>query len=171
VGRIFVITGSGKGKTTAALGTVLRAVGHGLRVYVIFFMKGSDFNPGEFQALTLLPGVTTATFGQRGWIHQAHLKPEHLEQSRKGLELAREVMLSGNYDLVVLDEINVAVASGLVKAEDVIQLVKDKPEHVELILTGRDADPRLVQIADLVSEVLAIKHPYTEGVRARRGID
>jgi len=170
-GLVSIYTGQGKGKTTAAIGSVVRAVGHGLRAYVIFFVKGKDYIHGELQALAQLPNVTTTSFGQRGWVLKNNIKPEHKEQAKQALDTARQAMLSGKYDLVVLDEINIAIAGKLVEVDDVIGLINDKPQNVELILTGRYADPRLVRIADLVSEILMIKHPYTEGVRARKGIE
>ena len=170
-GLVSVFTGDGKGKTTAAVGTVIRALGHGLRAYVVFFMKGKDYVHGEFNILSSLPNVTIASFGQRGWIREDNVKPEHKEQARRALATAREAMLSGNYDLVVLDEVNVAVAGKLVELDEVVKLINDKPQNVELILTGRYADPKLVQLADLVSEILMIKHPYDKGIAARKGFD
>lgn len=170
-GLVTIFTGQGKGKTTAAVGTVVRAIGHGLKAYMVFFMKGRDYTHGEFKALSKLPNVTITSFGQRGWIRGNNIKPEHKEQARRALDTARKAMLSGDYDLVVLDEINVAISGGLIEVDDIIKLINDKPHNVELILTGRHADPRLVKIADLVSEVLMIKHPFNEGIGARRGID
>lgn len=170
-GLVTVFTGDGKGKTSAAMGSVVRALGHGLRVYVLLFMKGHDFVHGEINILSQLPNVTITNFGQRGWINKHDIKPEHKEQARKALATARKAMLSGNYDLIVLDEINIAVAGKLVDLDDVIKLINDKPPTVELILTGRYADPKVVKMADLVSEILMIKHPYTKGVAARKGLE
>ncbi len=170
-GLVSIFTGDGKGKTTAAIGTVIRAAGHGLRVFVVFFMKGKDYVHGEFAILSKLPDVTIASFGQRGWVSKDEVKPEHKEQAGLALASAREAILSGSYDLVVLDEVNVAIASLLVELDEVLKLINDKPRNVELILTGRHADPRLVQRADLVTEMLMIKHPYTKGIKARKGID
>lgn len=169
-GLIQIFTGDGKGKTSAALGAVLRALGHGLRVYFVFFMKG-DYPYGEFSILSKLSNVDTARFGLRTFCDPTNVKPEEKEQARLALAAAREAMLSGKYDLVVLDEVNVAVAWKLVELDEVIRLLKDKPPNVELILTGRNADTRLVQMADLVTEMLKIKHPYDEGVVARKGIE
>ncbi len=165
-----VFTGDGKGKTSAALGTVLRALGHGLRVYIAFFMKG-DYPYGERSILSKLPNVTMVSFGGQGFINPADVKPAEIEQARQGLAAAREAMQSGNYDLVVLDEINIAVAWKLIELDEVMRLIGDKPRNVELILTGRKADTKLVQRADLVTEMLKIKHPYDEGVTARKGIE
>lgn len=169
-GLVQVFTGPGKGKTSAALGTVLRAVGHGLRVYVIFFLKG-DYPYGEFHSLTQLPNVSVASFGFRRFIDRENLKPEEIEQAKQALTTARQAMLSGNYDVVVLDEVNVAAAWKLIEPEEVVKLAKDKPPGVELILTGRYADDRLVELADLVTEMVKIKHPYDKGIRARKGIE
>ena len=170
-GLVSIFTGDGKGKTTAAIGTVVRAAGHGLRAFVAFFMKGKDYVHGENNILSKLPNVTLASFGQNGWVDRDNIKPIHKEQARLALATAREAMLSGTYDLVVLDEINIAIDYGLIELDEVIKLINDKPQNVELILTGRNTDTRLVQMADLVTEMLMIKHPYARGIKARRGID
>ena len=169
-GLVQIFTGEGKGKTTAALGAVIRALGYGLRVYVAVFMKG-EYPYGEWVTLSKLPNVSIARFGSGAFINPANVKPEEIEQAKQALAAAREAMLSGNYDLVVLDEVNVATAWNLVDLHDVIRLIQDKPENVELILTGRYADKELVKIADLVTEMLKIKHPYDEGMLAREGIE
>ncbi len=169
-GLVQVFTGNGKGKTSAALGAVLRALGNGLRVYFVFFMKG-DYPYGERNILSKLPNIEVVGFGHRGFIDPANVRPEEKEQARQALAAGREALLSGNYDLVVLDEVNVAVACKLVELDEVIRLIDDKPPNVELILTGRNADTRLVHLADRVTEMLKIKHPYDEGVMARKGIE
>jgi cob(I)alamin adenosyltransferase len=170
-GLVQVFTGAGKGKTTAALGTVLRAAGQGLKVFVVFFIKG-DYAYGEYATLPKLPDVETAAFGLRQFIYQNDkVNPEEKEQAKAALAKAREVMLSKRYDIVVLDEINMAVYFKLLKLEDVIQLIKDKPENVELILTGRNADEKIIAMADLVTEMVKIKHPYDKGINARKGIE
>ena len=169
-GLVEIYTGDGKGKTTAALGTVLRALGHGLRVYAAIFMKG-DYPYGEWEFMAKQPNIKVERFGLRSFCDPNNLKPEEIEQAQKALSSARAAMLSGNYDVVLLDEVNVAVGWKLVKLDDVLKLVKDKPVNVELILTGRRADPALVQEADLVTEMLNIKHPYEKGIKARQGIE
>jgi len=169
-GLVQIFTGDGKGKTSAALGVVLRALGHGLRVCIVVFMKG-DYPYGEWEVLSKLPNVKIARFGFRTFTDPANIKPEEIEQAKQALAVAREAMLDGNYDLVVLDEINIAAAWKLVEVNEVVRLIQDKPPNVELILTGRHADRKLVELADLVTECLKIKHPYDEGITARPGID
>jgi cob(I)alamin adenosyltransferase len=165
-GLVQIFTGDGKGKTSAALGNVIRALGHGLRVYIIFFMKG---NPTRTNTLTSFP---MSPYQLR---HEEFVDPQKIKRadrsSGRPSPPPREALLSGNYDLVILDEVNVAAAFNLVSIDDVIRLIQDKPKNVELILTGRRADPRLVQMADLVTEMVKIKHPYDQGIPARKGIE
>jgi len=169
-GLVQIFTGEGKGKTTAALGVVIRALGHGLRVYIVYFMKGS-YPYGEHNILSKLPNVTMDSFGGLEFIDPTNVKPEEKEQARQALTAAREAVLSGNYDLVVLDEVNLAVAWKLVELDEVVKLISGRPQNVELILTGRQADTALVQMADLVTEMLKIKHPYDKGIMARKGVE
>jgi len=169
-GLVQVFTGDGKGKTTAALGTVIRALGQGRRVYIVFFMKG-DYPYGERRTLAQLPHVDLASFGSLDFVDPANIRPQDREQARQALAAAREAILSDNYDLAVLDEVNVAVAFGLIPLDEVIRLIRDKPPRVELILTGRKAAPELVRLADLVTECLKIKHPYDKGIESRKGIE
>ena len=169
-GLVQVFTGEGKGKTTAALGTVIRALGHGLRVYIVCFMKG-NYPYGERNILSRLPNVDVASFGSQKFVDPVNVKPEEKEQAGQALAAAREAMLSSSYDLVVLDEVNLAVAWKLVELDEVIRLIRDKPQNMELILTGRQADTKLIQLADLVTEMLKIKHPYDKGMTARKGIE
>jgi len=169
-GLVQVFTGDGKGKTTAALGAVMRALGQGLRVYVVFFMKG-DYPYGERRILAQLPDVDLASFGSLDFVDPANVRPQDREQARQALAAAREAIFSDNYDVAVLDEINVAVAFGLIPLDEVMALIRDKPLGVELILTGRKAHPELVRVADLVTECLKVKHPYDRGIGSRRGIE
>jgi cob(I)alamin adenosyltransferase len=169
-GLVQVFTGDGKGKTTAALGTVIRALGQGRKVYVVFFMKG-DYPYGERQVLSRLSGVDIESFGSLEFVEPGKAKPEDREQAGLAIAAARRAMLSGDYDIVVLDEVNVAVAFDLISIDEVLKLIEDKPYGLELILTGRKAAPELVKQADLVTECLKIKHPYDEGVGARKGIE
>ena len=169
-GLVQIFTGDGKGKTSAALGNAIRALGHGLRVYIIFFMKG-EFPYGERQILSKLPNVTVASYGDENFVDPQNIKLEQIAEAGQALSAAREAMLSGNYDVIIMDEVNVAAAFNLVSVDDVIRLIKDKPRNVELILTGRKADPRIIQLADLVTEMVKIKHPFDKGIPARKGIE
>lgn len=169
-GLVQLFTGNGKGKTSAALGAALRALGHGLKVCVVFFMKG-DYPYGEYNTLAKLPDVDVASFGFRQLTDPANIKPEEIEQAKLALAAARKAMLSGKYDMMVLDEINVAVALKLIELDEVIKLIGDKPRKVELILTGRYADSKIIELADLVTEMVKVKHPYDKGLLARKGIE
>ena len=134
------------------------------------FMKG-DYPYGEWEALSAFPNATVERFGFREFTDPYHVKPEEREQAEQALAAARKAMLSGKYDLVILDEVNVASAWKLIKTEDVVALIKERPSDVELILTGRRADKSLVELADLVTECVKIKHPYDKGTLARKGIE
>jgi cob(I)alamin adenosyltransferase len=169
-GLVEVFTGDGKGKTSASLGITLRAAGHGLRVFIVFFMKG-NFPYGEQKMLATLPGVKFACFGSEEFVNPADIKPEEKKEASKALESAREAVNSLDYDIVILDEVNVAVGWNLLDREEVVQLIKKKPEQVELILTGRYADPQIVEMADLVTGMVKVKHPYDKGIKARKGLD
>jgi cob(I)alamin adenosyltransferase len=169
-GLVEIFTGDGKGKTSAALGMALRALGHGLCVHIVFFMKG-DFPYGEQRILSELSGVTFDRFGFQDFVDPNNVKPEEKEEARKALGAARKAMLSLKYDVVILDEVNVATAWKLINLDDVIKLVREKPEKVELVLTGRYADPKLIELADLVTDMVKIKHPYDKGILSRKGID
>jgi len=169
-GLIRILTGDGKGKTSAAIGTIIRALGHGLKVYIALFMKG-DYLFGERKILSGLSGVTLESFGSSRFIDPDNIRPEEKMGAAEALAAARQAMLSGKYDLVVLDEVNLAVAFNLLGVDEVLGLIKAKPEGVELILTGRQADKELVRVADLVTECLKIKHPYDSGVEGREGFE
>jgi len=169
-GRVEIFTGEGKGKTTAALGVALRASGHGLKVFIVYFMKGG-FPYGEQKVLSLLPGISFAKFGLESFVDPDNITEAEKEQARRALQKAKEVISSKEYDIVILDEINLAAAWKLVDIDEVIKVVKGKPKEVELILTGRHADARLVELADLVTEMTKVKHPYDKEILARKGID
>ena len=165
-----VFTGDGKGKTSAALGIALRALGHGLRVCIVYFMKG-DFPYGEQKVLSQLQNMTFIKFGQLSFVDPNNIKEEEKEEARKALDTARKAMLSNDYDVVILDEVNVAAAWKLIDLNEVIKLTQEKPEKVELILTGRYADDKLIELADLVTNMTKVKHPYDKGILSREGID
>ncbi len=169
-GMVEVFSGQGKGKTSAALGVALRAAGYGLRTHIVFFMKG-DYPYGERKALAYIPYITFASFGHPGFVDPMHVKPEEREEARQALDEARRAISSGDYRLVILDEVNVAVSFGLLDVDEVLRLIEERPQDVELILTGRGAHPEVVNRADLVTEMLDIKHPFERGVPARKGID
>ncbi|HMC82256.1 MAG TPA: cob(I)yrinic acid a,c-diamide adenosyltransferase [Candidatus Polarisedimenticolia bacterium] len=172
-GLVIVHTGNGKGKTTAALGLALRAVGHDFRVIMIQFVKGT-WHTGELDsAKRLAPHLEILTAG-RGFykILDDQLPPEeHRQAAREGLALAREKMKSGDYKMVILDEVNVAVSLGLLSLDDLLALVDEKPPDLHLVLTGRGAVPDLITKADLVTEMVLVKHPYDSGVDAQKGVD
>jgi cob(I)alamin adenosyltransferase len=170
MGLVQVFTGNGKGKTTAALGTVMRSLGHGLRVCIIFFMKG-NYDYGEYSTLSRLNNIDMSSYGTRKLTDPANIKPEEKEQAEMALDAARRALLAEKYDLVVLDEVNVASSFGLIEADEVIKLIEDKPLDVELILTGRNADDRIIGMADLVTEMVEVKHPFNMGIKARKGIE
>jgi cob(I)alamin adenosyltransferase len=168
-GYIHVYTGPGKGKTTAALGLGLRAVGAGLKVYMIQFMKGRRYS--EIDALEHLDNFTIVQYGRDEFISKEKPEQVDIDLAKQGFNHAQEIIKKGAYDVVILDEINVALDYNLIALQDVIQLLEKKPDHLELVLTGRYAPAELVKMADLVTEILEIKHPFQEGVLARKGID
>lgn len=168
-GRVQLYTGDGKGKTTAALGLALRAAGRGLHTYIGQFMKGQQY--GELEALRDHPYITIEQYGSPRCIHREEVTPQHIAEAQKGLQRAREVMLSGEYDIIVLDEVNVAIWFGVLSTEDVLVFLEERPEHVEIVLTGRRAPEALIDRADLVTEMREVKHYYQQGVTARPGIE
>jgi len=168
-GYVQVYTGDGKGKTSAALGLALRASGHGMRTYVGQFMKGQHY--GELAALRDHPCITIEQYGDVRCIRREEITPEHVAQAQRGLERAREAMLSGQYDVVVLDEVNVTIWFGLLTVEKVLAFLDQRPDHVEVVLTGRRAPQELIERADLVTEMREVKHYYQQGVMARNGIE
>lgn len=168
-GYVQVYTGDGKGKTTAALGLALRAAGHGMRTYIGQFMKGQHY--GELDALRDHPHITIEQYGDPRCIRHEEVTPEHVAQARRGLERARQAMLSREYAIVVLDEANVAIWFGLLEVGEVLGFLDERPETVEVVLTGRRAPEELIERADLVTEMRAVKHTYERGVGARKGIE
>ncbi len=169
-GQVQIYTGNGKGKTTAALGLAFRAVGRGLRVCMIQFMKGGGPYGEHFAAERLAPLLTIIPTGRPGWVNKEKPDPEDVLLAHEALSRA-ETALDGSYDLVILDEINGAVGFGLLTVDEVLALVAKRPERVELVLTGRNADERLIAAADLVTEMREVKHYYRAGVPSRIGIE
>jgi cob(I)alamin adenosyltransferase len=169
-GLVFVFTGNGKGKTTAAMGQALRAVGHGLKVLVIQFMKGKKY--GEVTAAEKhLPGITFYQCGLDSFVMRKNPAPVDVDLAQQGLSLAREALSSGDYNLVLLDEINVAMDFDLVFADDVVEMIKGRSPAVDVILTGRYAPPEILELADTVSEIQEIKHHYAKGIKERAGVE
>ncbi len=170
-GCIQVYTGNGKGKTTAALGLALRAAGRELMVCMIQFMKGGGPYGEHLAASRLAPYVTIIPTGREGWVNKENPDPEDKRLAAEALETAKHAITGGRYDIVILDEINGAVAFGLLSVEEVLVLMRMKPAGVELVLTGRNADEKIINAADLVTEMREIKHYYKVGVTSRIGIE
>ena len=168
-GRIIIHTGDGKGKTTAALGTVFRALGHGQRVCVIQFIKGQG-DYGERVFAETLDNLDWHICG-KGFV----FKKENVEEDRKiaeqGFALASEMINSDRYDLVVLDELTYLPALDFLPSAEIVQTLRAKPERLSIIITGRNAPPELLEIADTVSEVKVVKHAYQQGIKAQKGIE
>lgn len=170
-GLVMVNTGPGKGKTTAAVGLALRAAGQGMRVLILQFMKGQP-GIGLFKALPLcrLP-ITVRQFGRSGFAQSRACEPLDIYLAHTGLEAFQQAVRSGMYDLIVLDEINVAMAFGFLDVADVLSAIAGKPDELHLMLTGRNAPAEIVDIADLVTEMAEVKHPFSKGIGAQRGIE
>ncbi|MDI9570918.1 MAG: cob(I)yrinic acid a,c-diamide adenosyltransferase [Pseudomonadota bacterium] len=166
----MVITGNGKGKTTAAVGQALRALGHGKKVFMIQFMKGKKY--GEVLAAErYLPDFTIRPSGLDSFVMRDNPAPIDRELAQAGLELARQAISAGEHDLVILDEINVALDFKLIALEEVIALIESKPPAMDIILTGRYAPPEIVARADTVSEIQEIRHHYAKGAKERAGME
>jgi cob(I)alamin adenosyltransferase len=173
MGLVVVITGYGKGKTTSALGMILRAIGHGMRVCLVQFMKG-DMHAGEYEGLKkLAPSVEHHLTGKGFCGIQGNPYPhrEHRANAQDAIQLAKEKMMSGAFDVLVCDEINNALHLKLLDLPQVLDLIDSKPRNMHLVLTGRDADPQVIERAHTVSEVTEIKHAYRQGIEPPKGID
>lgn len=168
-GCVQIYTGNGKGKTTAALGLALRATGAGLKVFIGQFAKGSHCS--EHKAIAkFTTGIAIRRFGKKCFIRRTP-DDDDIKLAQKGFSEIREIMASRKYDLVILDEITTANKYGLVEVDEVLDLIKTRPATVELVLTGRNADKRLIKAADLVTEMKEVKHYYKTGLSARVGIE
>lgn len=169
-GLVIVITGNGKGKTTSAFGQALRAIGQGYKVFIMQFMKGRDY--GEFKAAEkYLPRLTVRRSGLDSFVMRDNPAPVDIELARQGFETVQKAIASGKFNMVILDEINVAVDFKLIPLQDVIDLIKNRPPALDLILTGRYAPKKIQKLADTVSEVKEIKHHYAAGIKDRAGIE
>lgn len=165
---IHIYTGNGKGKTTAALGLAMRAAGHGLSVIMIQFMKGK-IDYGELKSAKHLPNFTIEQYGRPDFVSPDKPDKEDIRLARVAFARAQEVTMSTGFDIVILDEINVAVNYGLVESKDVIALLKEKPAKVTLVLTGRYMPEEFVPYADLITECRELKHYFSKGVKAQKG--
>lgn len=168
-GLVIVITGDGKGKTTSALGQALRALGHERKVLLIQFLKQGCF--GETEALSRFPNIDIKQFGRAVFVDPQNPQPIDYEYAQQGMKTAIEAMTSLEYDLVILDEINVAVHFGLITVDEVTQLIKNRRPEIDLVLTGRYAASQLIDLADTVSEIRNVKHHFEQGTKARDGIE
>ena len=168
-GYVHVYTGNGKGKTTAAIGLAIRAAGAGMRVYIAQFVKGMHYS--ELDSLDrYVDRITLKQYGRDCFIEREP-EEEDIQAARQGLEEVKGILASGDYQMVILDEANIATHYNLFSPDELIEVVRSKPEAVELVITGRNADPKVVALADLVTEMKEIKHYYNKGVQARPGIE
>jgi cob(I)alamin adenosyltransferase len=170
-GLIQVYTGNGKGKTTAALGLALRAAGHRLRVLMIQFLKGGIAYGELKSAKKLSPCLTIVPMGRECFVDKKDPHPVDRRWAKKGWKAAKEAVKGGKYQIIILDEVNVAVDYGLVPLDELLDLMKNKPKNVELVLTGRWAKPEVLRQADLVTEMKEVKHYYRKGIESRVGIE
>lgn len=170
-GLIEVYTGNAKGKSTSAFGLAVRASGHGFKVVIAQFMKTGSYY-GEIPALKkLAPEIEITSFGREGFISRGGAKPEDVTLAHEALKFAENKMLDGETDILILDEINNALYFELLTLDEVLEFIRKKPQHIELVMTGRNAPQGLIDIADLVTEMKEIKHPYQQGVGSRKGIE
>ena len=172
-GLTIIYTGKGKGKTTAALGIALRAVGYGKRICMIQFIKGSWHYGEMISSKKLEPDFEMIAVGKGfvGIIDDRDPKEEHEKIANEAIKICSKKIQSGKYDIVILDEVNYAINLGLIKLEDVLSLIKSKPNELDIVLTGNYAKEELIEIADLVTEMKEIKHPFQKGKKAKKGID
>jgi cob(I)alamin adenosyltransferase len=169
-GLVQVYTGEGKGKTTCAFGLAIRMLGHGKKVAIIQFLKGWE-GYGEVAFMGALASVRLERTGRAEFVRPCGPGPEDYAEAERGLALASECIKSGDYDLVILDEVNVALHYGLLSSKTLVDLLKDRPDHVEIVLTGRNAPKSLLDQADLVTEMVNRRHPFDRGVKAREGVE
>jgi cob(I)alamin adenosyltransferase len=169
-GYVHIYSGNGKGKTTAAVGLAMRAAGQDQKVYIGQFMKGQFY--GELKTIAQIDNIDVEQFGRPDCIRRSEVTQVHRDMAENGLQICQKKIISGNYDLVVLDEICVAIWFRLIREDKVIEMIVEKPVKTELVLTGRKASNRLIERADLVTRMNDIKHYYkTEGTTARPGIE
>ena len=172
-GLVIVYTGNGKGKTTAALGMALRAVGYNHKICLIQFIKGS-WPYGEMEsAKRLAPELELIIVGKGfvGIIDDKSPREDHVKIAKEAIKISKEKIQSGSYNIVILDEVNYAINLGLIELDEIIELIKSKPENLNLVLTGNHAKDEIIELADLVTEMKEIKHPFKSGIKAKKGID
>jgi len=171
-GYIQIYTGDGKGKTTASLGLAFRALGHGWKVLVIQFTKGDQGTTyGEIASSKFMDNLEVAQYGMDRVVYSHNIKLDDYKEARKGWEHAKSAIESGKYGLIILDEINICIDMGMIKVSEVKEVLMNKPEDLEIVLTGRRANQELVALAHLVTEMQPVKHYFDVGVMARRGIE
>ena len=168
LGKIHIYTGEGKGKTTAALGLAMRAAGAGFKVYLIQFLKGQA--DSELKSLKKIKNIFIKKFGERSFIHKVGT-PKDKIAALAAFNFSKKIIKSKKFNLVILDEIFLAIFFKLIAAADIVKLIKNKPAGLELVLTGRRAPKELIKLADYVTEMKEVKHPYQNGVLSRRGIE
>ena len=169
-GLLMIFTGNGKGKTTAAIGLSVRAAGHGMRTCFIQFIKGS-WHYGEMDALKRLSDLIDLEVMGRGFTWKSDDLEKDKKEAKNAWEHAKKVILSCDYDIVVLDEFTYAINYSMVDLEDVVETFKKRPQRLHVVVTGRDAPDELIQIADLVTEMKEVKHPFKVGIKAQKGIE
>ncbi len=172
-GYIQIYTGDGKGKTTASLGLALRAIGHGWKVLIVQFTKGDQANYyGEIMSSSkLMPNLEVAQFGLDRVVYSSNKNFEDYKEAKKGWEYAKQAIQSGKYQMIILDEINICADLGMIKISEIKDVLINKPKNLEIVLTGRRANPELVSMAHLVTEMTPVKHYFDQGVMARQGIE
>ena len=172
-GLVIVYTGNGKGKTTAALGLAMRAIGYEHKVCMLQFIKGS-WHYGEMDSSKKLgPNFELIAVGKGfvGILDDNSTREEHEKYAAEALKICREKIFSEKYNVIILDEVNYAINLGLINVEEIIKIIKEKPSSLDLVLTGRDAKEEIIELADLVTEMKEIKHPFKSGIKAKEGID
>ena len=167
---VHVYTGNGKGKTSAAVGMIVRALGRGWKVFMIQFMK-SESCSGETTVLRQHPNFKCVQSGTRDFVRKSHIRPADRKLAKIGFAEAQKSIEGQNYDMVVLDEVIQAVEFGLIPLEKILHLIRQKPDQTELVLTGRNAPVQIIESADLVSEIVEVSHPFQKGVQARKGVE
>ena len=170
LGKLHVITGLGKGKTTAAFGLAMRASGHGLRVCIIQFMKTGE-TTGEALAAKRLKNIEIAQFGTGNFVNPKRVTKADMAPALEAMDYLKRRVARGGFDILILDEVNVAASLGLVKPEEVLKIVQSRGKGIEVVLTGRDAPDEFIKAADYVSVIANRKHPYSKGLRPREGVE